>query len=121
MDCIKRVLPGGRLQFGLRSFLILVALIAVWLGSEMHTIRQRQLLRAHIKKQGGEITPATANLLPSQAQAYSTWRNWMGDEPIAYVGISMSQQTDQEVAEAERLFPEAIVGTGIRLTVWVAK
>ncbi len=113
-------MPRPRIQFGLRTLLIIVVLVAIpcaVVGWELHYIRQRQAALAWLRDGGGwVVTTAEYQQLPGQAprdpsgptMQIPAWRRWLGDEPIAEIGFaSKISAADRE--RVRELFPEADV------------
>ncbi|HEY4310229.1 MAG TPA: hypothetical protein VGN12_12330 [Pirellulales bacterium] len=86
------------LQFGLGTVFLVVTAFAIWLGWELSFIRQRQAwLRVH-----------DSWGLDSQnfQSAVPRWRLIMGDTNVHWILLPLDV-TQEELAEANRLFPEA--------------
>jgi hypothetical protein len=104
-----------RLRFTLRTLLVVMAAVGVWLGWQLSIVRERQATRHWLSEGAGWFITATDYAqIPSPPAAEPTarqvpfWRLWLGDEPIAQIGF------EPVVGKAERqhvkkLFPEAYV------------
>ncbi len=103
--------------YSLRTLFVAVTLFAVWLGWELKFIRERNSLRDWIDANGFACTAAEASPdLPPGEQLFDPsprrvsipmWRQWLGDEAIAYIGIGKQSPTHENWQNAKRLFPEA--------------
>jgi hypothetical protein len=106
-------------RWSLRTFLLAVAILCVWLGWNVNLVHQRNELRHDIRRNGGYIildshvlgpldaddNEVTGNLVfdvTGPEYELSLVRRLLGDERVA--GIMLGRQSD--VSEARRLFPE---------------
>lgn len=128
-----------QLRYSLRTFLVVIALVACWLGYQLRIISQRTAMLAQIKAQGGVcVTYAAAQPLylhylpeldvvinpppelvrqllegPQKKAQISRLREWLGDPPIQTITLL---RPEFELAQVTALFPEAIV-----MEAWVSK
>lgn len=106
-------------SFSLRSLLVVVTLVCIWLAWEMSIVRQRkQELTALRTSYAAEITtaadwpkrqaPGSINATIPPARIFF-FRRWLGDEAIQEIWYypHTGRFTDDEVARLARLFPEA--------------
>ena len=101
---VAHVLPARRrwIRYSLRTLFVLVTLVCVYLGWAMNWIRQRrEFLNRH------DVT----SYISYVSYAYSSNRapaplRLLGEEGI---GLLFFSGSDEEMKEAERLFPEAKV------------
>lgn len=85
-------------QFGLGTLFFVITGVAVWLGLELRVIRARQaFLRAH---------PRWGTDARYFESAVPRVRLWLGDENVHWILLPFDT-SDEELAEAHRLFPEA--------------
>ncbi|HEY4311956.1 MAG TPA: hypothetical protein VGN12_21085 [Pirellulales bacterium] len=111
------ILPRRRwFQFGLRSLLVVVTLLAFWLAWELHFIRERQrLIRDYSSPPKswlfGVLTPEKRQQDPSfRWPTIPFWRKWLGDEPVATVCINPFTYSDaKDIESMAASFPEADV------------
>jgi len=124
-----------KLRFSLRTFLILIALVACWLGYQLRIISQRNAMLAQINAQGGEFI-TYANAQPMQVAYYEAFdlfdhpdpnfaqilneakdnkeqisrvREWFGDPPISTITLLQPSTPDISKSKVTELFPEAMV------------
>ncbi|HEY1601352.1 MAG TPA: hypothetical protein VGG64_17250 [Pirellulales bacterium] len=101
-------------QFGLSTLFVLVTVLAVWLGWELHIVRERQAIRQRIAESGGRVYPSEQSesklLLTSLGMVTEcripVWREWLGDEPVGFVRLKTSASY-AELKKARLAFPEA--------------
>jgi hypothetical protein len=106
-------------QFGLGTMFMVMTVFALWLGSELRFVRERQ---QHIRMlaEGGHTFYSLAEKLKADAQLdfqtiapesyprISFWREWLGDQ--AFTLVSADGTIPGEVARVYRLFSEANLG-----------
>ena len=106
-------------RFSLRTLLVLITLIACWLGWESHVVRSRKQLRQDMELRPG-VRFLTADLYrfyngpgapPQPAVRVSQLRQWLGDQAIQEIEYQRGYHnlSPQEVATLSRTFPEAKV------------
>jgi hypothetical protein len=98
-------LPRRRaFRFSLRTFLLLVAGISVWLGWSLHEVHKRQEIRAYVGAQGAVVRSPVAG---------KPWRTmpWMwsflGAEAVGAIELPSDKFTDDDARTIARWFPEA--------------
>ena len=97
------------LRFSLRGLLIAVTLVAIWLGTNVYTVRQRKaaltLWRADPEVGVRGSVERLGEPVDSRPPAI---RRWFADETIDML-VFPRDATDEELAAASKLFPEAKV------------
>jgi hypothetical protein len=111
--------PRQRLQFGLRSLLVLITLLALgsWLADEASIVHRRKEMRESLAADFGAVKSATklrANngeifgpLAPGPPEPV-VWRRWLGDEAVLDVLLSYGTPKSR-LDYVQALFPEARV------------
>jgi hypothetical protein len=109
--------PRRWFRYSLRTMFVVVTVFAVWLGWELKFIRDRKAMVDWINYNGFACTAAEASpdlppdkilLDPSPRRVtIAFWRRWLGDEAVAYIGISTRAPDSENWQAAARLFPEA--------------
>jgi hypothetical protein len=110
-------------QFGIGTMLLLVTILAVWLGWELNYIRKRAAFLVENErlsnvdvpdepsKDGtGSYVTITGTLVepPDAPAAIPFWRRWLGDTPAEFV-ILPQKASKAYRKQAKSLFPEAQV------------
>ena len=116
-------------RFGLRTLLVVVAVLGAflgWLTSEWRFVRERRacearLLRSFKANEGGVAAPYRysrfangPDVFPEWPEASARipsvpiWRRWLGDEPFGIVSVP-ALWPENEVRDIKALFPEAFV------------
>src|SRR5687768_4729286 len=107
-------LSGQRFQFGLRTLLIVVAIVSLWLGWQVHWIRQRHALLAISDIYPGRVDhaynysyfgldpPANPPVHPAPGML-----GLFGEEGVEVIHVHVRLRDEFE--QARRLFPEADV------------
>ena len=100
-----------RFRFSLRTLLVVVTVVCVWLGLEFRFVRERE---AWIRVNKALVRPAEPTPVGSTVgefiysrptnSHFPFWRRWFGDSPVPSIVFPMGR-TDYETAK--RLFPEA--------------
>lgn len=110
--------PRRRLfSFSLRTLLIGVTLVCLWLGWEAYVVRQRKAMMLDMKARlyvefttaaefESRFGPAGA---PVPVARVSTLRRWLGDEAIQEIGVVSLVVPEPDQARLRRWFPEARV------------
>jgi hypothetical protein len=105
-------------RFSLRSLLVVVTLVACWLGWESSVVRHRKAVRAEAAtnpafqfvtaKEWLERFSPTATVPPRMARVRLV-RQWLGDEAIQTIEYNKQygNYTDEQLARVKRAFPEA--------------
>ena len=83
-------------RFSLRGLLVALTVVAVWLGWNVHVVRQRKAALA---------APSVETWTPASVLSLPPWRRWFGDQAV---GIIVSDDP-AHVVTLNRLFPEAEV------------
>jgi len=124
-----------KLRYSLRTFLIVIALVACFLGYHLRIKSQRQALLAQIIASGGGVITydafheqmrnalsgnALLNPLPrdilwsEEKQQQISWiRSWLGDTPIVFIHDAKESLSAAEFDQVCELFPEAVVSKRI--------
>jgi hypothetical protein len=101
--------PGRRrFRFGLRAMFVAVTLLAIWLGWNVHQVRNREKMRLYIVSQGGVIGNGTP-VRPWKTLPW-TW-SILGAEPVATIDLTAVEFSDDDVRHIEPWFPEADIST----------
>ena len=106
-----------RFRFSLRTLLVVVMLLGIsigWLTVEARFVRQRKLMMAKWEVSPGDARPAIylrisgylKSRFPERSFSIPWHRRLLGDRPICHIWVRSAQ-----AAEAERLFPEAVIDT----------
>ena len=103
------------LRFSLRGLLIVVTLVAVWLGWNVHVVRQRKAALAELRSSGKLLAAYSVAMmgemqvtrLSSEVQVTFV-RKLLGDDPMAFIYFSPSAPIS-DLRRAKVLFPEADV------------
>jgi hypothetical protein len=102
-------------SFSLRTLLVAVTVVCVYLGWEVNIVRQRKAKLSEFQKTHYiEVTKAAdyaarfpANAKPKDvASTYFLWR-WLGDEPVQEIGYYPHIVKDADLAKMRDWFPEA--------------
>lgn len=112
--------PRRWFSFSLRSLLLVMTVVCIWLAWESSVVRQRRRMLTRLQTSPAfQITTAKtwATIFaggppPSQPVAtIPTVRRWLGDEAIQEIGYFRHMQgfSDVDVERVARLFPEAKV------------
>ena len=110
-------------QFSVRTLLVLVAIVAIWLGWIRWQVRQRQIMVDLILNRGGVVHPyIQTTALPTDPDWYrekiqkcpSFVRMWFGDQGWYYIRIRRGPDGKlgfswDEREQIQRWFPEAFV------------
>jgi hypothetical protein len=107
-------------RFSLRSLLVVVTLVACWLGWESSVVRHRKAVRQEASKTLAfqfltarewleRWSPTTT--APPRVASVRLVRRWLGDEAIQTIEYNKryGNVTDDELARLKRTFPEAEV------------
>ena len=105
-----------RLQFSLGALLLLVTVFAVWLGWELHFVRERQAVVELAAECGGNaVTCAEMEALCEEqgATVYKPavipfWRHWLGDAAVEAFRVP-SDAPKQLLDRVAQAFPESQV------------
>ena len=111
--------PRRWFRFSLRTLLVLVTLVACWLGWEASVVRGRKQLMKEMELRPG-VRFLTSDLYlfymgqgtpPKAVARVSQLRRWLGDKAIQEIEYQRGfhNLSPQEVATLARTFPEAIV------------
>jgi hypothetical protein len=102
-------------QFSLRTLLIAMTLLAIWLGWNIKKVRQRSEYARYLIAKGEDVIPLESAATVAAQHPWSTkrvpwvWR-WMGATPIEYIRIHEARGFAQADARVMAdLFPEARV------------
>ena len=94
-------------RFSLRTMFVACTVVAVWLGLVSHKVRERRLAaqntRLYSAEENGEDDRRSYH-----HPSIPWYRKLMGDRVYRWVQVNDSA-SDDELANAERLFPEAVV------------
>src|SRR5690349_1798040 len=115
--------PNRRwLRFSLRTLLVAVTTLSVWLGRQAWIVHERKLLRSLIEERGGDFTvfeedplatsaPAAVATLPPDPSPPPLVRRWIGDQSIDFIHYRAGSLTAGEVRRIKNAFPEAVIHT----------
>src|SRR5687767_13949116 len=90
------------LRFSVRTLAIVVTVACMWLGWNLHAIRQRQLIRQKLIAEKVVITagePAPWNSFPL------SWR-LLGEEPVDFIQLRIGEHSQADRDRIGRWFPE---------------
>jgi hypothetical protein len=110
VDHAARLTRRRWFQFGLGMICIVLALLSIFFAVELHTVRQRQALRAVLEQRGAEFGPRWES---SVVPAPSFVRRLLGDELAPMITLPSDCWTPSNesqglsIDEIERVFPEA--------------
>ena len=90
-----------RPRFSLRTLLVVVTLVSIWLGWNWRTMKSRQQILESIQMAGG----FTFNVLGTAK--ISVIRNLLGDRPHEQIILPEDRFSTADVRHIESLFPEA--------------
>ncbi len=96
-------------QFGLRTLLIGVALLAIpcaYVGWQVRIVRAREAwMKSHVRMLYGEAYPL--GMTPNDPNGQlPMFRRWLGDEAVFWMHVSPAEKE-----QAKELFPEATLET----------
>jgi hypothetical protein len=91
-------------SYSLRTLFALVTVFGVWLGWNLHQVRERGRVLAEFPTQHSSF----ADYSNDTHQLPLTWR-LLGAEPISAFGFDSRGMSDADCRYIERLFPEAKV------------
>jgi hypothetical protein len=100
------------LRFSTRTLLVAVTILCVWLGWQVHIVRERKRLREWAIEHGGYVnveyvaTPFTAVVRPRRISV-PWYRKLLGDQAIATISFSRSWENEEQAKEIDVYFPEA--------------
>jgi hypothetical protein len=105
--------PHSWFQFRLGTMFVLVTILAVWLGWELHFVHARRAFVARLEPLGFDYYADRSDFVdpahrPWKAARNSSWRQWLGDKNYSEI-IIPAKWSHEEVEHATRLFPEAKV------------
>lgn len=102
------VSPRPRLRFSLRTLLVLVTVLCVWLGYQLNWIQERREARELLRRNGAMWSEETDNTpAPLSLRVF-------GEKGLGMFWIGLPTETDrydrqEMVAKFKRLFPEVRV------------
>ena len=100
-------------RFSLRTLLVVVTVVCVWLGWQLSIVRQRrakitELEGRHWVFVGGDDSSLRYRAGFERRNKFPDFRRWLGDQPIFCIGIQ-ADASAVEVHEISALFPEALL------------
>jgi len=95
----------------LRSLLLAVTLVGIWLGWELRVVRERQRLWRQINDAGGYTLSDGIATVP-------TIRRWLGDTPRDIIAIPAERFSLSDAAHVEATFPESKVLRDPQELIW---
>ncbi len=117
------------LQFSVRTALLLVAVLCVWLGYRVHVSRQRAEAIAHIEKLGGQIhydyqvkwdAEGSSYLVPKTPYPYPEWARPLTEVlfpprvwSVGLHGIPLTDDDVEFITRFDGLHTAILAGTGI--------
>jgi hypothetical protein len=112
-------------QFRLRTLFVLTALVALaamWIGSQIRIVQERKWLREHSPRASflpiENYNPVNPNQRwPKGTPTVSWFRRMLGDEAIYSIVVKQDSPEGAELVGLEAAFPEAIV-SGYRYGEW---
>jgi hypothetical protein len=102
------------LRFSLRTLLVVVTLVCVWLAWQVSIVHSRRALLEHVTQRGGSYQ-FVADYNPFEAadrtpRELSYLRRVLRDELVGSI-VLPGESTAGEIEEMRRAFPEALVAT----------
>ncbi len=101
------------LRFRLRTLLVLVTLVAIWLGWNVNQLRKRDQMLRYLTSQGAVIQKGGPTK-PWKSMPFA-W-SLLGAEPVSAIQLPNHKFSDVDLPHIETWFPEAdiqwIGGTG---------
>lgn len=102
-------------SYRLRTLLLVVTLVGLWLGWEVNVVRQRKALLRELKTRFyADVMKAAeyegrfpAGQAPTQVARVSTLRGWLGDEAVQEIRVVPTVAKESDQARIRRWFPEA--------------
>jgi hypothetical protein len=104
--------PRG-FRFNLRILFAAITIVGVWLGWQVHVVRERREIRSDIMKRGGLVGEATSEAGVTKP-IVPIWRRLFGDEPVTSINLDPHAFTEEDRQKIIGLFPEATI-TGHRI------
>jgi hypothetical protein len=109
-----------KLRYSLRTFLVLIALVACWLGYHLRIKNERGEKLAWLTARGGNYSEFVFDkphppgyVLPEsylrQVAKISDIRLWLGDKAVAHIVLCDADVTWEDREQIAALFPEAWV------------
>ena|SRR6185295_10317755 len=97
-------------SYSLRTFFVVLMIFGVWLGWNVHRVRQRESLLQFLAANGaGTYTPAQVPIKPWKSLPW-VWA-WLGAKPVGAIQVRKTLFSDSDRQYLEELFPEASVVT----------
>lgn len=92
-------------RFSLRTFFVVVTILAVWLGYQINWIRQRRDVRASTT-----ISIPILCFVTEEASDAPPWPlAWFGEKSGGPEWVLPATTSDEELARVQKLFPETLV------------
>ena len=93
--------------FSLRTLLVLITVLSVWLGSVTNQVRERRAALADLRGRGAWISTSTRAPGNRHLTAIPIFRRWLGDVAVQYVNLFPENgATEDEIRRLQPLFPE---------------
>lgn len=109
-----------RLKFGVRTLLLALTVLSVWLGWNANIVRERRIARKDIEASGATVIESDAPgswpyhipigyslVMIRPATPLSTVRGMMGDISVSAIIVREQGSMERQVSLAEARFPEA--------------
>jgi len=99
-----------RFAFGLRSLLLVLTVVGIWLAWESHIVRKRERVRAVLRQRGAQLEQqviCTSCAVDPNPPPLPMLRRLFGDRTVAAVMLE-APATPEEIAEIKKAFPEAL-------------
>lgn len=108
---------GSWRRFSLRSLLLVVTLLCIWLSWQVFLVQQRKWVLTDAKRKlYARVTTAAqyesffpGRTPPNPVAQVPLIRRWMGDEAIQEIGLYIPDAKDGQLSRLQRWFPEARV------------
>jgi hypothetical protein len=107
------------LSYSIRTLLIAVTILCVWLGWQWRIVNERRELRSLIESRGGSLTnssiesaganPFVAANGPPPPKDPPYFRRWLGDQSVRSITYPQGSLTAGELDSVGHSFPEAII------------
>ena len=97
-------------RFSLRTGFVLLTLFCIWLGWNVHQVRERESVLRYLRDPARQQA-----LFPEEAAPLKPWRSlpfiWsvLGAQPVAIIKLDRYENSEDDCRQIQRLFPEATV------------
>ena len=99
-------------RFGLRTLFVALTIPGVWLGWELHVVRERKAMRAWLDEHHCQVMGVPRKgvmLVPSgQLSQFPKYRTYFGEDRVYWI-ILREQLPAAVIENIQTIFPEALV------------